>query len=171
MSKVGDKILDNKEATIEFGYKRTNTVGIDAIGSIKNIGVWAETAYSQNEDEEKTMEAVIGGDYTFKNNLYTVVQAYHRNYQDYQIEQEDLNYLVVYNRLPIQQIHQCTSTAIYDLDNQEYLINPELKISLKNNLALDVGTVIMSDLEDVGQDALIKMLGEKKSYLNLTYNF
>ena len=171
LSKVGDKILDNKEATIEFGYKRTNTVGIDAIGSIKNIGVWAETAYSQNEDKEKTMEAVIGGDYTFKNNLYTVVQAYHRNYHDYQIEQEDLNYLMVYNRLPIQQIHQCTSTAIYDLDNQEYLINPELKISLKNNLALDVGTVIMSDLEDVGQDALIKMLGEKKSYLNLTYNF
>lgn len=169
MKQVMMDLATMKPVTVEFGYKRMNSIGLDLIGSIQDFGAWSEAAISVNEDDEKTLEAIVGGDYTFENNLYTVAQYYHRNYFD--DEKESGNYVMIHGQMPFRQIHQWNATVIYDLGQQAYLINPEVNLSMMNNLKLDLGTLHVSDLSEGGNNSLLSSLGEKKTYVNLSYGF
>lgn len=169
MEQVMMNLATMKPATVEFGYKRMNSIGLDMIGSIQDFGAWSEAAISVNEDDEKTLEAVVGGDYTFENSLYAVAQYYHLNYFD--DDQEPGNYVMIHGQMPFRQIHQWNATVIYDINQEAYLINPEVNLSVMNNLKLDLGTLFVSDLSEGGNNSLLNSLGEKKTYVNLSYGF
>src|SRR6056297_1209552 len=156
---------------LNVGYKRTKGVGLNAIGSISNIGVWSEINYQINEDDEKTLDVVLGSDYTFENNLYTVAQYIHRGYSDFQIAREDINYLLLHGDKPFRQIHTIKANIIYDLGIGNYMFNPEMTFSLSNNLNLDLGTVITGDKESSDSYPLFNMMSGERSYFELTYNF
>jgi len=156
---------------LNVGYKRTKGVGLNAIGSISNIGVWSEINYQINEDDEKTLDVVLGSDYTFENNLYTVAQYIHRGYSDFQIAREDMKYLLLHGDKPFRQIHTIKANLIYDLGIGYYMFNPEMTFSLSNNLNLDLGTVITGDKESKDSYSLFNMMSGERSYFKLTYNF
>lgn len=171
LSSIPQQIADNGSATLEFGYKETQALGFNAIGSIGEIGVWTEANYAYNEDEEKTFDIVVGGDYTFKNDLYTVGQLFHRQYDDFQLERDDINYLILYGDQPFKQIHKWQVSMIYDIDNSEFLLNPEINFSMTNNIKLNLGTVVNSDFNNLSDDSLLKILGQEKTYLETVYSF
>ena len=164
-------IIKGRESQLVYEYKETQAVGFNAIGSIGQYGVWSEANYAFNEDNEKTFDIILGGDYTFENNLYTVGQLFHRDYNDYQLNPDDINYLICYTDKPFRQIHKWEASFIYDLDNNQYLLNPQLDFSLANNVKLNFGTVINSGFSDLADNSLLKMLGKEKSYLELVYSF
>lgn len=164
MEEVISSLAMDQLTLIEFGYKRTNSVSIDAIGSILDCGVWTEIAYNVNEDEDKSIELVLGGDYTFENNLYAVIQYYQQNY--YAEEKEAVNIWMLYGEIPIKQIHRFKTTLVYDITQQAILINPEINISLNNNLNLKIGSTYLDD-----QESQLNMLGEKQTYIGVGYSF
>ncbi len=168
MEEVITNLVMMQPAKVEFGYNRTSTIGIDAIGSIQDFGAWSEAAISINEDDDKTLEVIVGGDYTFENNLYSVIQYYHRNYFD--DETDAGNYLMIHSKMPFRQIHEWNATVIYDLGEHAYLINPEVNLSIMNDVSLDFGTVFVSDLSG-DSDSLFGSLGEKKTYVKASYAF
>lgn len=161
----------NKTAELNIGYKETQGIGLNAIGSISNIGVWSEVNYQVNEDDEKTTDIVLGSDYTFKNDLYTVGQLIHRSYKDYIIKRKDMNYLLLHGDKPFRQIHTIKTNIIYDLGIGNYMLNPEMTFSISNNLNLDLGTVITGDKESSDSYSLFNMMSEEKTYFELSYNF
>ena len=156
---------------LNVGYKRTQGLGLNAIGSIGSVGVWSELNYQINEDDEKTIDVVLGSDYTFENNLYTVAQLIHRNYQDHQISRGEMNYLLLHGDKPFRQIHQIKANIIYDLGIGNYMFNPEMTFSLSNNLDLDLGTVLTGDSENSESYSLFNMMSGERSYFELTYSF
>jgi len=158
-------------AKLNVGYKRTQGFGLNAIGSIGSVGVWSELNYQINEDDEKTIDVVLGSDYTFENNLYTVAQFIHRNYQDYQIDRGEMNYLLLHGDKPFRQIHQINANVIYDLGIGNYMFNPEMTFSLSNNLGLDLGTVLTGDSKNAAGYSIFNMMSGERSYFELTYSF
>lgn len=166
ISEVIKKLLNHQAAVIEFGHRRTNSFGLDLIGEIKGVGVWSETALNINDQEQKQIDLVLGGDYTFENDLYTVIQYFHQDILDDQ--ESGRNYLIVYSQLPWRQIHQLSATMLYDLDEKACLINPEFSFSLLNNLTLDVGTLYLSDPEKTNN---LLLNSAEQTYLGLTYSF
>ena len=135
------------------------------------MGVWSELNYQINEDDEKTVDVVLGSDYTFENNLYTVAQLIHRNYQDYQITRDEINYLLIHGDKPFRQIHTMKSNIIYDFNIGTYMFNPEMTFSLSNNLNLDLGTVITGDKNRSDSYSIFNMMSGERTYFELTYNF
>ena len=156
---------------LNIGYKRTQGLGLNAIGSIGSVGVWSELNYQINEDDEKTIDVVLGSDYTFENNLYTVAQLIHRNYQDHQISRSEMNYLLLHGDKPFRQIHQIKANVIYDLGIGNYMFNPEMTFSLSNNLDLDLGTVLTGESENSDSYSIFNMMSGERSYFELTYSF
>ncbi|HMA58696.1 MAG TPA: DUF1302 family protein [Halanaerobiales bacterium] len=171
---VGEYQRNNYSDTttaLDIDYKRTQGIGLNAIGSISSVGVWSELNYQINEDDEKTIDLILGGDYTFDNKLYTVAQFIHRGYSDHQIPRESMNYLLLHGDKPFKQIHTIKANLIYDLGLGNYMFNPEMTFSLSNNINLDLGTVITGEKEGTDGYALFNMMSGERTYFELTYNF
>ena len=168
--------------SLDFGYKETQSIGFSGRGSLADIGVWTEINYNQNEDDEKKLDLVIGGDYTFENNFYTVVQLFHRNYKDYEINDilknndkdkllTDENYLILHGELPFRSIHTLKTDLIADVEGEGYMINPAAEFSLGNDYNLNVGAVVMDDENSEEDFSTLNMLAEEKAYFEFTWNF
>lgn len=181
---VKDTIAPNSSSqttSLDFGYKETQGLGFNGRGSLGSMGVWIETNYNVNEDEEKKLDAVIGGDYTFENNLYTVAQVFHRSYNDYEINDilekegkdallKDQTYLILHGDIPFRSIHTINTDLIVDLGGNGYMLNPEVELSLGTDYSLDLGAVIMGQ-EDTNDLSTLNMLGNEKAYVEFTWNF
>jgi len=171
---VGEYQRNNYSDTttaLDIDYKRTQGIGLNAIGSISSVGVWSELNYQINEDDEKTIDLILGGDYTFDNKLYTVAQFIHRGYSDHQISRESMNYLQLHGDKPFRQIHTIKANLIYDLGLGNYMFNPEMTFSLSNNINLDLGTLITGEKEGNDGYSLFNMMSGERTYFELTYNF
>jgi len=186
LDEVTEKYMVNgtsdKEIEIELGYKQTDSFGFNVIGSIKDVGVWTEMNYAQNADEEEKIDLVFGGDYTFENGFYTVVQYFHREYKDNLINNflaaysegeliHNQNFLILHGEIPFKQIHNWQANFIYDLDNDNYMLNPEVNYSLTNNINFDIGTIIYNEKNSTSGFDLLPLLSEEKSYIQFTYSF
>ncbi|MGM0438135.1 MAG: DUF1302 family protein [Bacillota bacterium] len=168
--------------SLDFGYKETQSIGFSGRGSLANIGVWSEINYNQNEDDEKKLDLVIGGDYTFENGFYTVAQLFHRNYKDYEINEilenngkdkllTNENYLILHGEMPFRSIHTFKGDIIADLEDDGYMINPAVEFSLANDYNLDIGAVVMNDESNKNDFSTLNMLAEEKAYVEFSWNF
>lgn len=182
---AGEYLNDNsstKKATLDFGYKETQSIGFSGRGSLAEIGFWSEINYNQNEDDEKKLDLVIGGDYTFENNFYTVVQLFHRNYKDYEINEilenngkdkllTEENYLILHGEMPFRSIHTFKGDIIADIAGEGYMINPAAEFSLGNDYNLNLGTVIINNEKAKKDFSILNMLAEEKAYVEFSWNF
>ena len=128
------------------------------------------------------MDLVIGGDYTFENNFYTVVQLFHRNYKDYEINNilkengkdkllTNENYLILHGEIPFRSIHTFKGDIIADVEGDGYMINPAAEFSLGNDYNLDLGAVLMNDKSNKKDFSILNLLAEEKAYVEFTWNF
>lgn len=168
---IASNYPNDMNTELNIGYKRTQGFGLNAIGAISDVGVWSEINYQVNEDDEKTTDLVLGSDYTFENNLYTVAQFIHRDYSDYQIPREEMNYLLLHGDIPFRQIHTMKANIIYDLGIGNYMFNPEMTFSLSNNVNLDLGTVITGDKESSDNYSIFNLMSGERTYFELSYSF
>ena len=173
--------ISSETTSIDFGYKKTQALGFSGRGSLGSMGVWTEINYNINEDEEKKLDAIIGGDYTFGNNLYTVAQLFYRSYNDYEINDilknagketllKDQTYLLLHGDIPFRSIHKFNTDLIVDLGGNGYMLNPEVELSLGTDYSLDLGAIIM-DQDDTKDFSTLNMLGNEKTYVEFTWNF
>lgn len=169
MGAVVQALIAGQEATVEFSYRKNSSFGLDLIGEVQGVGIWSEAAFSVNEAKQQRIEAVVGADYTFGNNLYAVCQWYHRNPLNTS-EEEMQNYLLVHAQMPVRQIHQLSTTLMYDVGEQAIMLNPEMKVSLYDNLDLKVGTVWINGLT-TPSESLLQNFGSSQTYIGLGYGF
>lgn len=73
----------NHEKTDYFSFTTSNEsrnmYGIDVVGQILGLGVWAEGAYNVMETWDDYMEVLIGVDYTLDNSTYLMGEFYHNS--------------------------------------------------------------------------------------------
>ncbi|AGB40576.1 hypothetical protein Halha_0602 [Halobacteroides halobius DSM 5150] len=161
---------NNKTLDSFILYPETNQVGIDVIGDINGIGVWSEVAYSMYEDDQfdNRIQATLGADYKFENNLYLVGQVY---YQQGRLDSEaDIKAFNVHFDKPVFTFHTIEANAIYEAESETYLIEPQFTYSLANSTELQIGGTYKESNSD-SQSSLISNLGDDRIYTRLKVEF
>ncbi len=140
--------------TFRVTQQRRRLLGIDFVGELFSLGVWAEGAYSFLEEDDDFYEFIAGADYTFESGMYTMLE-YHRNdlaKSDYL--QYDLNdwmrFLVgetkticqdqVYGfiQYPLTDLIMIGSSLIFSVSDQSVALVPTVNYSLFENVDLTV---------------------------------
>ena len=133
-------------------YRDVNIYGGDVIGTIWEIALWAEGAYTKPNGGDSYYQIVAGAEYTFDNDLYLLGQFYHRNYPD-----AKEHYLMGVARYPFRDIHTLQFGMAYETGNEIFIIYPEVTFSLADAVSLvlsgifvegDVAGTFMSQLKD-----------------------
>ncbi|MCK4234235.1 hypothetical protein KAX75_07380 [candidate division WOR-3 bacterium] len=140
--------------TLQVSGQRRRIVGMDFVGELLGFGVWGEGAYNIMENDEDFHEFIVGGDYTFDNNFYTLVE-YHCNSQAKSNSEEyDLNDWMrlftgeaktisrdqVYSfvRYPVNDLLSIGSSFIVSISDKSTAIVPSIEYSLFENIDLTV---------------------------------
>ena len=164
---------DPPPVTARLEYFQKQSLGLDLVGSLGDYGLWIESSYSWNEEDERIRELVLGSDQTLENEMYVVLQLYHRSYhrsnENQILEEEDQNLLLLYAEQPHLRIHTLSCALLYDLDLKDYLLNPELKFSLKDDLSMKTGALFSKS--SLASNSWLQNMGEERLYLGLSYYF
>ena len=167
---------NNIEIPTEALYPDTNRVGVDVIGDIGDMGVWTEVAYSMypedtdwsTEDNPGRIEAAAGVDYKFENDLYLVGQTY---YQEGRLDSEpDIKAVNLHFEQPVFDFHEIKMNAIYEVESETYMVEPQFDYSLADATVLQLGGTYLESEEENSSD-LISSLGNDRVYARLKVEF
>ncbi|SDC01576.1 MULTISPECIES: hypothetical protein [unclassified Candidatus Frackibacter] len=159
------------DSKANFIYPKANRVGLDIIGDLGDMGVWAETTYSDYQDEQfkNVIETAVGIDYKFDNNLYLVGQGY---YKEGRTESEPrVKAANFYVSKPIFDFHEIEVTTLYDFESETSLIEPQFNYSLANSVELQLGGTYVDSAEKDTSSGLISALGQDRIYTRLNVEF
>ena len=133
-------------------YRDVEIYGGDVIGTIGEVALWAEGAYTNPSLGDSYFQIAAGGEYTLGDDLYIMGQVYHRNYPD-----TKENYLMYVLRYPFRDIHTLQFGMAYEPDNEIYIVYPEVNLSLADAVSLvlscayvegDIEGTFMSQMKD-----------------------
>jgi len=159
------------KATVSFVYPEADRVGFDIIGDLGDMGVWTEATYSdyQGEQYANTLEAAVGIDYKFDNDLYLVGQGY---YKEGRTESEPkVKAANFYVSKPIFDFHEIEVTTLYDFESETSLIEPQFNYSLANSIELQLGGTYVDSAKKGTSRGLISALGQDRIYTRLNVEF
>ncbi len=143
-------------------YRDVNIYGGDVIGTIWEIALWAEGAYTKPKGGDSYYQIVAGGEYTFDNDLYVLGQFYHRNYPD-----AKENYLMSVLRYPFRDIHTLQFGMAYETKNEILIGFPEVTLSLADAVSLALSCVFVEG--DVKGTFMSQM--KDRIFLKVKYSF
>ncbi len=138
--------------TLQISGQCRRIVGFDFVGELLGFGVWGEGAYNIMENDGDFHEFIVGGDYTFDNGLYTLIE-YHRNSQaksnseEYDLndwmrfftgEAKTISHDQVYSfvRYPVNDLLSVGSSFIVSISDKSAAIVPTIEYSLFENIDL-----------------------------------
>ncbi len=142
--------------------KRDHAVGFDLAGNIKDSAVRGEFLYREAELEKDFIKFTVNADYNFPHNIHALLE-YHFNGQGrrdrnaYQadrqirgeIQQLAKNYLGLMLGHDITPLWRIENRTIFNLDDQSFMIRPELQYELKSNVLFTLGAQLFAgDRED-----------------------
>jgi len=174
----------NTPISFEYGplflYPRKSVIGIDFAGSIKNIGIWGEFAYTDMQEVidagGKFIKYVLGFDYTTAYNLYINFQYIHGflhemrkdNLNDYFSFRLEKNF--PYKNFKLILLSGLASVSDWDNIKESYgfTVGPGLEIRPSDGVELTIGTYII-DAKPESFFYNVKDLDEV--YLNVKYSF
>ena len=122
---------------INAQYRDVEIYGGDVIGTIGEIALWVEGAYTKPKGEDSYHQIAAGGEHTFWNDLYFMGQVYHRNYPDIQE-----NYLMAVLRYPFRDIHTLLFGMAYGIENEIFIVFPEMTLSLADVASFSISTIL-----------------------------
>lgn len=77
--------------TFEVTQQRRRLLGVDFVGELLGLGVWAEGAYNFMKQDDDFYEFIAGIDYTFESGLYTLLEYHHNSPGKTDYTEYDLN--------------------------------------------------------------------------------
>ena len=150
-------------------YPEANRLGFDLIGDLGEIGVWTEMTYSFYDDDQfdDRLEAALGADRRFGNDLYLVGQYYHRSGR---IDAEDDIHLAnIYFDKPVGDFHEIEMTTLYEFETETYFLEPQFNYSLADSTVLEIGATYADS--DGDQTGMLDSLAEERIYTRLKVDF
>jgi hypothetical protein len=187
--------LGNFNAEAELIYPQIQVLGADIAGSIGKVGVWGEAALIFPEEQKLTYTInsafagesivledkpftrfVLGGDYTFKNNLYVNVQYMHGyihergvdNLNDYFVLRLEKKYM--YDKLKLAPVSAMVEIPNWDDIENNYgiALGSEISYYPYDAFELTIGSYIL----DGKGDSIFSAIKENDEvFFKLKYNF
>lgn len=164
----GDRVA-KPEREISYLYPQANRVGLDIIGDFNKFGGWLELTYSIYDQEqfENRLEATIGLDRRFANELYLVGQYYHR--QGRLEAEDDINLATVYFDIPVADFHKFQMTSMYEFESDSYMIEAQFDYSLTDSVVWQTGATY-SETESA-QAGMLDNMGSDSLYTGIQVDF
>jgi len=119
-------------------YRDVQIYGADFIGTIGGVALWAEGGYSVPDTGKEYYEITAGGEYTFGDNLYFMMQHYHINNG---LTTE--NYLMSVFRYPIMDLHTLQLGVAYEPQEKIFVFYPEMTFSLDDALSFTLSGIYL----------------------------
>ncbi|NLK07710.1 MAG: hypothetical protein GX316_03300 [Firmicutes bacterium] len=156
----------NNPPIMEGYFRPVQIVGGDFATAIGDLGLWAEAAHSMLDSDDAFTDWVVGGDYGFANGLKLVGQYFRQNQAT-----TKQDYIMVALEQPFAMIHSWQIGVVYDLENGDYLFNPEIALSPADGAELAFGwkNVGYTDKDVPVRNLMAQM--ESELYLRLTMSF
>ncbi len=132
-------------------FQKVQMFGFDTATTIGDMGLWAEGAYflPEPQDAKGYYQFILGGDYGFQNGLVLIGQYYHHS------AGEGTNNIILAAEYPFGLLHSARLGAMYNLDSNEYMLSPEIALSLADSTLLSLGVQYFSGSPgDLGMPAL-----------------
>ncbi len=143
----------NKFAINKLKDERT-LLGGSIVGELAGAGIWIEGAWNKMENSDDFSEVVVGGDYTFKNSLYIIMEYLHNengvsngdnldinNYLQYFMgETHSLmqDYLFGFINYPLNDFIQIGLLSFGNLNDKSAALNPQLLWNLFQDVDLTI---------------------------------
>lgn len=131
-----------------------NMFGGSIVGEIAGVGIWAEGAWNQLEEEDDFAEFVVGTDYTFENGLYMLMEYLYNNNGVTDQDELDLNrylqyfngeihslmreYVFSYINYPISDLIQFSLLTFVNLNDNSAAINPQITWDMFQDVTLSI---------------------------------
>lgn len=145
-------ISDVDYAIILGKFKEDFVYGFDFAGNVWDAGIHGEAAYTQAKNEPYYLRWVLGGDYTFKNNLTLSAEYYFNGvgksdplqYQPARLLTGEItnlakNYLFVGSRYEITPLWIWSNSFISNWDDGSIFYTPGLEYSYQENGVISAG--------------------------------
>lgn len=137
--------------TFQQTTQERRMIGGDIVGELLGLGVWGEGIYNLMEDEDNnSYEFLAGGDYTFEDGFYTMLEYHHNSagktdYRDYDLndwmhfitgETKTISRDQIYGLIqyPLTDFITIGSMAIFSISDQSAAIVPMVNYSMFENL-------------------------------------
>ena len=189
--------LGTIDATAEMIYPKMQVIGADFAGSLLDVGIWGEAAFTITEkimlstdltalgmgiqesialDDDPYCKFVLGGDYTFKNEIYLNTQYLHgfvhergsdalNDYLTFRFEKKFFN-----DELKIVPIGGAVSVTDWDNyeNNYGFVANPEITYYPYDNIEMILGAFI---LDGKGSNMFNSLKDNDEVYLKAKVSF
>ena len=189
--------LGTVDATAEMIYPKMQVIGADFAGSLLDVGIWGEAAFTITEkimlstdltalgmgiqesialDDDPYCKFVLGGDYTFKNEIYLNTQYLHgfvhergsdalNDYLTFRFEKKFFN-----DELKIVPIGGAVSVTDWDNyeNNYGFVANPEITYYPYDNIEMILGAFI---LDGKGSNMFSSLKDNDEVYLKAKVSF
>lgn len=143
-------------------YRDVQIYGADFIGTIGEVALWAEGGYSNPDTAKDYYEITAGGEYTFGDDLYFMMQYYHINSG---LTKE--HYLMSVFRYPILDLHTLQLGFAYEPEKKIFVFYPEITFSLDDALSFVLsGIYVDGDVEETCMSFI-----RNKIFVRLEYFF
>lgn len=119
---------------MEGYYRATDIIGADFATSIGDVGLWLEAAHSTPQGGNSYTNWAVGGDYRLANGLLAAGQYYRQ-----ETGTSAHNYLMLGLEKELAVIHHWKIGAVYDIDSNSFMVNPEVALSLADATELVLG--------------------------------
>ncbi len=151
-------------------YPKVNKYGVDVIGSISNIGTWAEVVYVTYDQKvyDNIMEGSIGAEYKFGNDINLIGQIYYR--ENRVINEPNMKMFTVKADGPVGEFHKWDLSTIYDFEGESLIFIPEFKYSLADSIWLNIGCMVKKDLDSAEKSNFSDMIKENV-YTKISIDF
>ena len=150
--------IGDYESGLMVGFvKNDYVIGLDTRGYIKESAVRGEILYQGARHEKDFVKLTVNADYNFPHNIYGILEYYYngqgrRRRRDYQtdrsalgeIQQLGKNYLAFSLNQNITPLLRLENSAIVNLDDISYFINPQIEYSIKPNVVFTCGAHIFA---------------------------
>jgi hypothetical protein len=168
--KTGIGSFDIIASIAQYNWKRTNfdklnfnlnelekertLYGGALVGELFGVGIWAEGARNQLENDDDFTELLVGADYTFENGLYILMEYLYNENGIAKTDKLDINrYLQYFNgeihslmieyifnviNYPISDLVQFTLLTFANLNDKSTAINPQLTWDMFQDVSLSL---------------------------------
>ena len=134
--------------------EKRKIIGFDMAGEVFGLGFWFEGAYNWLERNANYYEFVIGGDYTWRNGFYLLMEYFHSSPGNKNSSDYDLNSwmrfftgeakaiskdnLYLYGYYPVTDLMNIGISVISSLSDGSVALIPVIDYSLANDLYLEI---------------------------------
>ena len=166
--------INYEDKKVIIDYPKKDVIGVNAAGTLGNVGIWGEATYSRPKIGGDYLQAIVGTDYTFENGIhllgeYFLDDSFSNFFPGTEIDVEE--FIGVSTDYSLTDFIKVRGSYMKPLNSDVYLINGEVSYSINQNTEFKA---VLNRLENESNTIFAEgnsMFPSDKISLKMTYYY